>query len=293
MNAQRSILSNEALENTAAEPLASRSILGMRVDATSYEHATAVVLDWSRRKQSRYVCASSVNNVMEAHDNVAFRDVMNAADLVTPDGMPLVWGLKLQGCRTASRVYGPTLTELLCERAAVESVPVGFYGGTEGVLTKLVDELHARWPNLAIPYVWSPPFRALTALEDQEVVDRINSSGALIVFVGLGTPKQDVWMAEHKNRIGAVMLGVGAAFNFIAGEKKQSPRWLQALGLEWLFRLACEPRRLWKRYLLRNPRFLALFARQLFKSKLSTLVGSRTKKQGSIHDEARSRGRSR
>lgn len=282
MSAERPIPSaNHIIETEPTETLATRSILGMRVDATSYEHATTLVLNWARREQSRYVCASSVNNVMEAHDDAGFKSIMNAADLVTPDGMPLVWGLKLQGCRTASRVYGPALTELVCERAAVEGVPVGFYGGTERVLAKLVDELHTRWPDLAISYVWSPPFRALTTPEDQEVVDRINSSGARIVFVGLGTPKQDVWMAEHKNRVTAVMLGVGAAFDFIAGEKKQSPRWLQALGLEWLFRLTCEPRRLWKRYLLRNPRFLALFARQLFTSKLSTLTGRhRTKKQG-------------
>lgn len=282
MSAERPIPSgNQTIESEPTESLASRSILGMRVDATSYEHTTTVVLDWARREQSRYVCASSVNNVMEAHDDAVFRSVMNAADLVTPDGMPLVWGLRLQGCQTASRVYGPTLTELLCERAAVEGVPVGFYGGTEDVLTKLVNELHARWPDLMISYVWSPPFRVLSDSEDQEVVDRINSSGARIVFVGLGTPKQDVWMAEHKNRVTAVMLGVGAAFDFIAGEKKQSPGWLQVLGLEWLFRLACEPRRLWRRYLLRNPRFLALFARQLFTSKLSTLIGRRrTNKQG-------------
>lgn len=282
MSAERPIpYGHQIIESEPTEPHASRSILGMRVDATSYEHATTLVLDWARRGQSRYVCASSVNNVMEAYDDASFRSVMNAADLVTPDGMPLVWGLKLQGCRTTGRVYGPTLTELLCERAAAEGVPVGFYGGTEGVLTKLVDELHNRWPDLAISYVWSPPFRALTSSEDQEVVDRINSSGARIVFVGLGTPKQDVWMAEHKNRVTAVMLGVGAAFDFIAGEKKQSPSWLQVLGLEWLFRLACEPRRLWKRYLLRNPRFLALFARQLVTAKLSTLIGKRrTNKQG-------------
>lgn len=239
------------------------SILGTTIHCTSYTHASDLVLAWAGCGSSRYVCIATVNNVMEAHDAPAFRRVMNEADLVTPDGMPLVWGLSLLGYRQATRVYGPDLTPVILRKAADTGTPVGFYGGSPDVLEKLQRVAQARFPSLQIVYAFSPPFRPLTPGEDDLVVDDINRCGARILFVGLNTPKQDYWMAAHRGRVQAVMLGVGAAFDFIAGAKRQAPRWMMAIGMEWFFRLITEPRRLWKRYLKHNPRFVILFAGQL------------------------------
>jgi N-acetylglucosaminyldiphosphoundecaprenol N-acetyl-beta-D-mannosaminyltransferase len=235
----------------------------MRVDATTYADAVSRMLQWSRERRGRYVCVATVHMVMEAYDDRRFQRIVNQADLVTPDGMPLVWGLRLLGVPAATRVYGPDLMPALCQEAARQGVPVGFYGGTPEVLERMVAELRRRWPALTIGYCWSPPFRPLTAAEDAEVIARINESGVRVLFVGLGCPKQERWMSEHRERLGLVMAGVGAAFDFLAGTKQQAPRLLQRAGLEWCFRLATEPRRLWWRYLYHNPRYLALFARQL------------------------------
>ncbi|HSK37209.1 MAG TPA: WecB/TagA/CpsF family glycosyltransferase, partial [Actinomycetota bacterium] len=216
--------------------------------------------------ESRYVCVATVNNLIEGVDDPGYNALMEQADLVTPDGMPLVWGLRLLGVRDASRVYGPDLTPLVCEAAARRGVPVGFYGGQEDVLDELAAALTARYPGLRVAYRWSPPFRPLTAAEEARVTDELARSGTRVLFVGLGTPKQERWMAAHKG-LPMVMLGVGAAFDFLSGRKRQARPVLQRLGLEWLHRLAHEPRRLWKRYLYRNPRFVALFAAQLLRQR--------------------------
>jgi N-acetylglucosaminyldiphosphoundecaprenol N-acetyl-beta-D-mannosaminyltransferase len=241
----------------------SRSILGMRTDATSYPAAAAQILGWARAGQSRYVAVATVNNVMEAYDSAAFRSAMNAADLVTPDGMPLVWGLRLLGIRRASRVYGPDLVPAVLAAAAREGIPVGFYGATDAVLTRLIGAVRRRYAGLVVAYAWAPPFRSLSEEEDRAATAKVNASGARILFVGLSTPKQERWMASHRGRVHAVMLGVGAAFDFLAGAKRQAPRWMMRAGLEWLFRLASEPRRLAGRYLKHNPRFVVLFLAQL------------------------------
>jgi N-acetylglucosaminyldiphosphoundecaprenol N-acetyl-beta-D-mannosaminyltransferase len=253
--------------------LESRSIVGMRVDATSYSDASDRIMAWATNGESRMVCAASVNNVMETREDRDFLEVMNRSDLTTPDGMPLVWGLKLLGVEAPSRTYGPTLTEILLARAESEEVPVGFYGGSPEVLADLLEIAKTRWPKLEIAYAYSPPFRAPTEDERRSEVAAINASGTRLLFVGIGTPKQDRWMDSNKHHIGAVMLGVGAAFDFIAGVKKQAPSTLQRLGLEWFFRLITEPRRLWRRYLVRNPRFLYLFGLQLIR----TRTGVRTR----------------
>jgi N-acetylglucosaminyldiphosphoundecaprenol N-acetyl-beta-D-mannosaminyltransferase len=245
-------------------------ILGMRLDATSYPDAAERILGWARAGESRYVCAASVNNVMEAHDSRDFLCIMNEADLVTPDGMPLVWGLRLLGARQATRVYGPDLTPVVLGAAERAGVPVGFYGASPGTLERLFTVVRRRYPALEIAYAFAPPFRPLAPAEDAAVTGRIRSSGARILFVGLSTPKQERWMAAHRGRIPAVMLGVGAAFDFLAGAKRQAPRWMQNHGLEWLFRLGTEPRRLGRRYLKHNPRFAALFALQLLEQRFTT-----------------------
>jgi N-acetylglucosaminyldiphosphoundecaprenol N-acetyl-beta-D-mannosaminyltransferase len=249
---------------TEAERLTARQqILGMNVDCTNYAQAVETILGWARQGLSRYVCAASVNNVMEAHDSNQFRHVMNDADLVTPDGMPLVWSLRCLGFSQASRVYGPDLTVRLLAMAEANGLAVGFYGGESQALARLLQMVGNRFPSLEVAYSCSPPFGPLTPQEARQVVEEIDASHARILFVGLGSPKQDYWMAAHKGQIRAVMIGVGAAFDFLAGTKRQAPRWMMKIGGEWLFRLASEPRRLWKRYLKHNPRFVVLFALQL------------------------------
>ena len=246
--------------------LDSRLILGTRTDSTSYSDAATRVLEWAKTTESRYVCVSNVHVTMESYDSAEYRAIVNGADLVTPDGMPLVWALRLFGVTGATRVYGPTLTVHLLQHAATTGVAVGFYGASPEVLTRMLEACRRRFPGLRVAYAHAPPFRQLTAAEDAAVVGEINGTGARILFVGLGCPKQERWMASHKGRVNAVMLGVGAAFDFLAGVKPQAPAVLQRLGLEWLFRLATEPRRLWRRYAYHNPRFVALFAGQYFRS---------------------------
>jgi N-acetylglucosaminyldiphosphoundecaprenol N-acetyl-beta-D-mannosaminyltransferase len=248
---------------------ASRLILGTRVDGTSYADATRRVLEWAKAGESRAVFAANVHMVMEAYDHPSFRAIVNDSDLMTPDGMPLVWSLRLQGVAGATRVYGPDLTPFVLKAAEEEGIGVGFYGGTKAVLELLIDRVTASFPSLRITYFEAPPFRPLTAEEDERVVRAINESGTKILFVGLGCPKQERWIAEHRGRVPAVMLGVGAAFDFLAGSKPQAPDWMQAAGLEWVFRFASEPRRLWKRYTKHNPRFVYLLAGQMLRGALS------------------------
>ena len=254
-------------EQPRAADVHSRAVLGLRVDATSYADAAERVMAWADEDRGRYVCVANVHMTMEAWDDPDFRRAVNDADLVTPDGMPLVWALRQLGAPEASRVYGPTLTLHVCEAAAQAGVPVGMYGGRPEAVEGLVANLRARYPGLQVAFKESPPFRALTPEEDEQVMRRIRGSGARVLFVGLGCPKQERWMAEHRQRLPLVQLGVGAAFDFHAGLVRQAPPTLQRLGLEWAFRLAMEPRRLARRYVRHNPRFVWLFARQLLRER--------------------------
>ena len=241
----------------------SREILGTRVDGTNYAGAIDQIAGWAAEQKSRYVCVSTVHMVMEGYDDPDYQRILNSADMVTSDGMPLVWGLRLLGARRSERVYGPDLTPLFCERAAAEGIPVGFYGSSPAVLDAMVGELQEAHPDLKVAYRHSPPYRELTEVETREEIEEIRASGARVIFVGLGCPKQERWMHVRKGEIDAVMVGVGAAFDYVGRSKAQAPGFMQANGLEWLFRLVTEPRRLWRRYLYHNPRFVGLFALQL------------------------------
>lgn len=243
-----------------------RHIIDMRVDSTSYEDATTRIIDWAKQPESKYVCVANVHMVMETYDSPTFAKIVNDADLVTPDGMPLVWGLSALGIENASRVCGPILTLAVCEAAAETNTPIALYGGTPESLVAFNTFLKTQYPNIEIACQISPPFRELTAEEDATYTAQIVASGAKVLFVGIGCPRQEIWMAEHQDRIPAVMLGVGAAFNFHSGRVKHAPMWVQKIGFEWLFRLIMEPRRLWKRYFKHNPRFIFLFLRQLVRS---------------------------
>ncbi len=215
-----------------------------------------------------YVCFSTVHMVMEAEDSAAFAARVNSADMVVPDGMPIVWMQKLQGRTAAARVRANDLMMLLCEYAETHDLKVGFYGGQENVIAAIGERAGRDYPKLRVVYAYSPPFRPLNAQEDADVVLDINGSAPDILFMGLGCPKQENWMAEHKSTLRTVMLGVGASFDFFAGNVKESPAWLGRLGLEWLYRLLQEPRRLWRRYLILNPRFVWNATRQLLSPKL-------------------------
>jgi N-acetylglucosaminyldiphosphoundecaprenol N-acetyl-beta-D-mannosaminyltransferase len=243
-------------------------ILGTRVDVSSYPEFVDHVASTIKKQRYGYVCVANVHMIMEAHQDKEFKAILNSALIVTPDGMPLVWGLKLLGFKQATRLYGPSLTLLLCEYAAKNNIPVGFLGGSLETLQNLVHNLKNKYPELPVPYTYSPPFKDLTNHENAHIVREINISGARILFVGLGCPKQERWMAAHKDEVNALMIGVGAAFDFHAGMKPQAPPWMQRAGLEWLFRLISEPKRLWKRYLYHNPRFIYYFGKELLYSRL-------------------------
>ena len=236
----------------------SPSILGMRVDTVNYDNTTQMIGDWAYEHKSRYVCVANVHMAMEAYDSPDFRTVVNAADLVVPDGMPLVWSLRRIGFHKQERVYGPDLTLRLLASAMEKEIPVGFLGSKPETLEVLVKKVKRQFPGTQIAYVTSPPFRPISPEEDEVIVQEINDSGVGILFVGLGCPKQEMWMAAHVGQVQAVMVGVGAAFDFIAGTKQQAPKWIQSIGLEWLFRLSQEPGRLWWRYFYHNPRFIFL-----------------------------------
>jgi N-acetylglucosaminyldiphosphoundecaprenol N-acetyl-beta-D-mannosaminyltransferase len=238
-----------------------KMILGSWIDATSYDDACDRIQDWAQTQTHCYLIAANVHVVMTAQADPSFQQVVNGAALVTPDGMPLVWGLRILGAKKQPRVYGPDLMLAWCDRAAQTSLPIYLYGGTEAMLQKLRHQLQQQFPQLVIAGSHAPPFRPLTAPEEEQDVQRIKTSGAAVVFVGLGCPKQEFWMARQQ-QIPAVLIGVGAAFSFHSGEISQAPRWLMRLGLEWLYRLWREPRRLWRRYLLNNPLFLVLFTWQ-------------------------------
>jgi N-acetylglucosaminyldiphosphoundecaprenol N-acetyl-beta-D-mannosaminyltransferase len=205
---------------------------------------------------------------IEAFDSEVFRSMVNNADIVVPDGKPLVVGSKLLGKKDSQQVRGADLTRALLDLSNKRGLSVGFYGGSEQALSEISEIIKKGYPNTKLNCLISPPYREITQEEDQEFIETINNSGVQILFVGLGCPKQETWMANHKGKVNSTMVGVGAVFDFLSGTKKEAPRWLQELGLEWLFRLISEPKRLWKRYLIYNPRFLWNFTKQLIDSRL-------------------------
>ncbi|MBD2037931.1 WecB/TagA/CpsF family glycosyltransferase [Leptolyngbya sp. FACHB-321] len=244
-------------------------IIATPVYPTSYEDACDRIQAWAQAKTSCYVVAANVHVVMTAYWQRSYQQVINGAALVTPDGMPLVMGLRLLGAKQQQRVYGPDLMLAWCDRAAQAGIPLYLYGGTKTMLDTLQQNLVQRFPGLLIAGTHAPPFRPLTLEEERADRDRIHASGASVVFVGLGCPKQEEWMARQQGKLNAVMVGVGAAFSFHSGEVSQAPRWMMAWGLEWLYRFAMEPARLWRRYLINNPAFLLLFSWQLVRSRRS------------------------
>ena len=232
-------------------------VFGIGISPTTYEEASRVIVDAGKRREKRLVSCYAVHALITFAGEQSLRQVSNDFDMVTPDGQPVRWALNLlHGTGLTDRVYGPDLTLEICRRAAVEGVSIYLYGGSPDVADKLPVRLQEMLPDLKIVGSESPPFRALTPEEGEQVVERINSSGAGIVFIGLGCPKQDLFAHEHRDTINAVQVCVGAAFDFHAGAKSTAPSWMQERGLEWAYRLIQEPGRLWKRYLVTNSIYL-------------------------------------
>jgi N-acetylglucosaminyldiphosphoundecaprenol N-acetyl-beta-D-mannosaminyltransferase len=245
---------DEAKPNLAAHA----NVLGVRISALNLDLAVAAVVRALDQKTKGYVCVTGVHGVSEARHDPAFRQILNRAFLNTPDGMPMVWMGRLQGFSQMGRVYGPDLMLRVCEVSASRGFTQFLYGGAPGVAEDLKRRLEQRFPGLKIGGTFSPPFRPLTDDEETELTRLVSQVKPDIFWVGLSTPKQETFMARHWQKLDATLFfGVGAAFDFHAGRVRQAPRWMQRSGLEWLFRLCCEPRRLWKRYLKNNPLFVA------------------------------------
>jgi N-acetylglucosaminyldiphosphoundecaprenol N-acetyl-beta-D-mannosaminyltransferase len=233
------------------------NILGVQVSAIDMDAATATLEGWIRNRTPNYVCITGVHGVMESWRDPALRTIHNAAGLVTPDGMPLVWMAKRLGFPQVRRVYGPDLMRRMTALSAERGWRNYYFGGHPGTPERLRVVLRQVHPALQVVGTFSPPFRPVSAEEDDATVQRINAARPDILWVGLSTPKQECWMAAHVRRLQVpVLVGVGAAFDFLAGNKAQAPVWMQRTGLEWLFRMATEPRRLAGRYLRNNPAFI-------------------------------------
>ena len=231
-----------------AKHLQKVDILGIQVTPISSNEVISQVDQWIQDKQKHYICLCPNYSIMMSQRHPAFRQALNQATITTADGRSVVWACKLHGYFNAKQVRGTDLTRLVCSMSAQKGLSNFFLGGTEELLEKLVRNLHQQYPQLQVAGTYAPPFRPLTQTEKKELVEVINISQPDIVWIGLGAPKQELWMAEHFQDLQAsVLIGVGAAFDFLSGVKMEAPRWMQKVALEWLFRLASEPRRLWKR----------------------------------------------
>lgn len=231
-------------------------VLGASIDALSMDEACARIAEWANNGESRVVCICNAHSAVTASSNPAFRAALATADMATPDGAPVAWMLRRQGVRGQQRVSGPDLMLAYLEAAAGRGEPVYLYGSTPETLHALRSALQTRWPTLVVAGSHSPPFRTPTPAEIEADIARIHDSGARTVWVSLGCPKQELWMAARRGTLMRPMIGVGAAFDFHAGTLPRAPLWMQRHGLEWLHRLAHEPRRLWRRYLVTNTLFV-------------------------------------
>lgn len=249
------------------------TILNVPISSLNMAQATRRIIDWASQTESRYVCVCDVHSVMKAQDNVIHMSALQQADMVTPDGTPLVWLSKFLGDRSIERVCGPDLMIDVCQSSINSQLGHYLFGGAEGVPEKLADRLIDLFPNITISGTYSPPFRSLTAEEQADIISNINASKAKFVWVGLGCPKQERWMLDNKSNLpGKILIGVGAAFDFHVGTIKRAPNWMRHNGLEWLYRLLSEPRRLWRRYLIDAPRFVWLSAKQVMAAQATKAI---------------------
>ncbi len=239
------------------------NLIGVPITALPLMEQIQVIIDWAKQRSSRVICVANVHMLMEAHWDNRFHNVLGGADLVTPDGMPLVWLMKALGIKFQDRVAGLDIFLNVCQIASKEKIKIYLLGCTQDILERIKLRLHREFPNVILAGLEPLPFRPLTDSEDAELVKRINASQAGIVFLALGCPKQEYWMAHHQGKIKAVMIGIGGVFPVYAGLKKNAPEWVKVGGLEWLYRLVQEPKRLWNRYRKTIPPFIFLALQQL------------------------------
>lgn len=243
-------------------------ILYMKVNCIKYDLALKKIINWAIKGSSKYICIPNVHMCMEIFDSPNYRKIVNESDLNLPDSAVLRFAQRsLTKSDVGNIKKGSDIVLDLCSLASAGAIAVGLYGSTIDTIDKLENQLEKSFPNLRVSYKYSPPFRETTQIENKEIINDINNSGVKILFVGLGCPKQERWMASHKSELNCVMLGVGAAFDFIAGTTKSSPDYVHKYGFEWLYRLCIEPKRLWRRYLYNNPRFVWYFFLQLMGKK--------------------------
>lgn len=239
-------------------------VIGTPVTAAPFDVFIDVILGWARQHKSKFVCVANTHMLVEAYQKSDFGEVLKSADMVTPDGIPLVWMLKWMGIQTQNRVAGLDLMQALCRQASEQNISVFFLGSISTILQKMERRLQKEFPDLSIAGMEPLPFRPLTPEEDQALIQRVNESGAGLVMIALGCPKQEDWMAAHKNKLEAVMIGLGGAFPVYAGLYRRAPIWMRTMGLEWFYRLIQEPRRLWKRYATTIPIFIYLALGQIW-----------------------------
>lgn len=244
-----------------------KSIINFPITTGNYSSFVSHIVSLAKQKESANVCVANVHMFIEAYKDETFKNIINDATMVTPDGKPLTWVLNYVYGIHQDRVAGMDLLPDLLQQMMLKKLPAFFYGGTPALLEKTEHYLKYAFPDLPIAGMYSPPFRPATGEEEEKLVQKINNSGAAVVLVILGCPKQEKWMASMKGRINAVMIGVGGALPVMVGMQKRAPAWLQSLGLEWLFRLMQEPRRLFRRYFVTNSYFIFLFFRKIFKNR--------------------------
>ncbi|MBN1870270.1 MAG: WecB/TagA/CpsF family glycosyltransferase [Candidatus Omnitrophica bacterium] len=241
-------------------------VLGTKVSITNLDHANAYIEDCVKKREKTYICIAPVSTIVDAHADERYREIVNHSGLTTPDGMPLVWLGKWRGKRTISRTYGPDLMFKFFAISQTKGYKHYFYGGSQETNRLLVSRLREQFPGVNIVGDFPPSIMKVCQVESESVLRAINDAKPDVLWIGLGSPKQDYWMSNHRPLLDVpVMIGVGAAFDFIAGTKKQAPRWMHHAGLEWFFRLCCEPRRLWKRYLFGNTKFICLLLMNSFR----------------------------
>ncbi len=264
-------INNSTLEVSSIQPnQPTLNVVGSPVTALSFKEQIKIILDWGSERLSKVICVANVHMLTEAYWQPELSSVLQNADIVTPDGMPLVWMMKLLGANQQERVAGMDILLALGELAPAQNVKIFFLGSESKILGRIQVKLEQKFPQLQIAGMEPLPFRPLTSQEDAAIIEKINQSGAGIVLVSLGCPKQEYWMHQHKNKIQSVMIGVGSVFPVLAGLQKRAPLWIRELGLEWLYRLIQEPRRLWSRYKKTIPPFVWLALKQLITLKVST-----------------------
>lgn len=245
------------------------NIIKLNIDTGNYRSFIDRIISFSRGNDSHYVCVANVHMLIESYWDKVFAEAVNGSDITTPDGMPLTWAMQLLHGVKQDRVTGMDLLPDLLTECSYNSIPVFFYGSTESTLNKTKSILGTKFPNLEISGTYSPPFRALNQDEENDIAEMINASGARLIFVILGCPKQEKWMASMKGKINATMIGIGGALPVLLGLQRRAPMWVQKAGCEWLFRLVQEPKRLFKRYFVTNTLFSYLLAKEYVFQKIS------------------------